>query len=95
MRLRNSLSSCLQTALPSSLHTNMVRRDSKESTRNEKKDWGEMTPEAIQALCVRLSHRFFQNSTLLFTENADFITSSPMHHAACYIATQYCGDSIL
>ncbi|OXH26602.1 endoplasmic reticulum protein [Cryptococcus neoformans] len=52
MRLRNSLSSCLQTALPSSLHTNMVRRDSKESTRNEKKDWGEMTPEAIQALCL-------------------------------------------
>lgn len=39
----------------------MVRRNSKESVQTEKKDWGEMTPEAIQALCVRFIFGFFQN----------------------------------
>lgn len=90
MRLRNSLSSCLQTALPSPLHTKMVRRNSKESVQTEKKDWGEMTPEAIQALCVRFILVSFKT-----TKKADSIFSSPMPRVAFYIVIQYYGESIL
>lgn len=75
----------------------MARTNPKKSTQNEKKDWGEVTPEAVQALCVRffLFSVSFKTVISLFTENADFITSSPMHHVACYIVIRYYGESTL
>lgn len=68
----------------------MMRRNFKESVQNEKKDWGEMTPEAIQALCVRFILLSFKT-----TEKADSISSSPMPRVALHIAIQYYGESIL